>query len=266
MASASRWSTRCRSRSRSRWRAAAGSTASASPAACRSKSSRKSARSTTGAARASASGRTRDIFGKDATFRPERLFAMTRSKAYLFGGVHIRWQCDKALVEGTDVPEKAEFHFPGGLADYLAAELGERKDHRADLLGPHREGQRQWRDRMGGRLVPGRRLRPLLLQHDSDRRRRHPRSGPPRRPGQGAEGPCRSDRQQARRRDHRRRRDDLGGAHAVGLHPRAGIRRPDQGPAGQRPGDPHRRERRPRSLRPLACRLRPTRRPSCSTG
>ncbi len=68
-----------------------------------------------------------DIFGKGATFRPERLFAMSRSKAYLFGGVHIRWHCDKALIEGTDVPEKAEFHFPGGLADYLAAELGEEK-------------------------------------------------------------------------------------------------------------------------------------------
>ena len=65
-----------------------------------------------------------DIFGKGVAFRPERLFAMTRSKAYLFGGVEIRWQCDKALTEGTDIPEKAQFHFPGGLADYLAAELG----------------------------------------------------------------------------------------------------------------------------------------------
>jgi topoisomerase IV subunit B len=64
------------------------------------------------------------IFGKDVGFRPARLFAMTRSKAYLFGGVEIRWQCDKALVAGTDIPPKAEFHFPGGLSDYLAAELG----------------------------------------------------------------------------------------------------------------------------------------------
>ena len=42
---------------------------------------------------------------------------------------------------------------------------------------------------------------------------------------------------------------------ALGLHPRAGIRRPDQGPARHRRGDPHRRERDPRSLRPLARRL-----------
>ena len=68
-----------------------------------------------------------DIFGKGVAFQPERLFAMTRSKAYLFGGVEIRWQCDKALTEGTDIPEKAQFHFPGGLADYLAAELGSEK-------------------------------------------------------------------------------------------------------------------------------------------
>ncbi|MCB1495316.1 MAG: DNA topoisomerase IV subunit B [Bauldia sp.] len=68
-----------------------------------------------------------EIFGKDAAFRPERLFAMSRSKAYLFGGVQIRWQCDSSLVEGTDTPEKAEFHFPGGLSDYLAAELAGEK-------------------------------------------------------------------------------------------------------------------------------------------
>ncbi|HZP19180.1 MAG TPA: DNA topoisomerase IV subunit B [Bauldia sp.] len=63
------------------------------------------------------------IFGKGAAFRPERLFAMTRSKAYLFGGVEIRWHCHPSLVR-EGVPEKATFHFPGGLSDYLAAELG----------------------------------------------------------------------------------------------------------------------------------------------
>jgi topoisomerase-4 subunit B len=67
------------------------------------------------------------IFGKGATFRPERLFAMARAKAYLFGGVEIRWRCAASLVKGTDVPEKAEFHFPGGLGDYLAAQLGAEK-------------------------------------------------------------------------------------------------------------------------------------------
>ncbi len=64
------------------------------------------------------------IFGKGAHFKPDRLFRMSRSKAYLFGGVEIRWKCDPTLVAGTDTPAEASFHFPGGLRDYLTAELG----------------------------------------------------------------------------------------------------------------------------------------------
>ncbi len=67
------------------------------------------------------------IFGKGATFRPERLFSMSRAKAYLFGGVEVRWSCAPELIKGKDVPEKATFHFPGGLSEYLAAELGAEK-------------------------------------------------------------------------------------------------------------------------------------------
>src|SRR6266545_979308 len=33
------------------------------------------------------------IFGAKAEFDPDRLFRMARSKAYLFGGVEIRWSC-----------------------------------------------------------------------------------------------------------------------------------------------------------------------------
>src|ERR1043165_1468644 len=65
------------------------------------------------------------IFGANARFRPERVFKMTRSKAYLFGGVEIRWSCAKELLAGTlDVPEEATFHFADGLKDYLSAQLG----------------------------------------------------------------------------------------------------------------------------------------------
>ncbi|WP_349958299.1 DNA topoisomerase IV subunit B [Rhizobium sp. ZPR3] len=65
------------------------------------------------------------IFGDHARFDPARVFRMARSKAYLFGGVEIRWGCDPELApEGTDVPEKAVFHFPGGLKDYLKATMG----------------------------------------------------------------------------------------------------------------------------------------------
>ena len=65
------------------------------------------------------------IFGEHAKFDPGRIFRMARSKAYLFGGVEIRWACDPdVLPQGTDIPEKAVFHFPGGLKDYLQANLG----------------------------------------------------------------------------------------------------------------------------------------------
>ncbi|MFV0279772.1 MAG: DNA topoisomerase IV subunit B [Rhodoblastus sp.] len=63
------------------------------------------------------------IFGKNAHFRPARLFRMARSKAYLFGGVEIRWKCAASAVEGTDTPTEAVFRFPGGLKDYLAREI-----------------------------------------------------------------------------------------------------------------------------------------------
>ncbi len=65
-----------------------------------------------------------DIFGAKAHFKPERVFKMTRSKAYLFGGVEIRWSCAKELLRGVeDVPEEATFHFADGLKEYLSAAI-----------------------------------------------------------------------------------------------------------------------------------------------
>lgn len=64
-----------------------------------------------------------EIFGKKAGFDPARVFKMARSKAYLYGGVEIRWSCDPSLVEGTDTPPQATFHFANGLSDYLRANL-----------------------------------------------------------------------------------------------------------------------------------------------
>ncbi len=59
------------------------------------------------------------IFGSHA-FRPSRLMRMVRSKAYLFSGVEIRW---KSAIPDGDTPMEAVFHFPGGLAEYLADTL-----------------------------------------------------------------------------------------------------------------------------------------------
>ncbi|UTO27995.1 DNA topoisomerase IV subunit B [Bartonella harrusi] len=64
------------------------------------------------------------IFGEKAAFDPEKIYKMARSKAYLFGGVKIRWTCDPVLLERTkNIPEKAVFHFPDGLKDYLLSSL-----------------------------------------------------------------------------------------------------------------------------------------------
>ena len=63
-----------------------------------------------------------EIFGEGAAFKPARLYRMARSKAYLFRGVEIRWRC--AAERLTDqTPPEAVFHFPNGLADYLAERL-----------------------------------------------------------------------------------------------------------------------------------------------
>jgi topoisomerase-4 subunit B len=63
-----------------------------------------------------------EIFGAKAAFKPQRLFKMARSKAYLFGGVEIRWSCDPELLKGVEgVPAEDKFHFAGGLKDYLGA-------------------------------------------------------------------------------------------------------------------------------------------------
>ncbi|GLQ57703.1 DNA topoisomerase IV subunit B [Devosia nitrariae] len=63
-----------------------------------------------------------EIFGAHAHLSAARLFRMTRAKAYLFGGVELRWSCDESLA-GEEVPAKAIFHYPGGLKDFMAARI-----------------------------------------------------------------------------------------------------------------------------------------------
>ena len=68
------------------------------------------------------------IFGPRLKFSPARLMKMARSKAYLFGGVEIRWTCSPELLSEKDqTPPKATFHFPGGLKDFLNERLGAEK-------------------------------------------------------------------------------------------------------------------------------------------
>ncbi|MBG6200409.1 topoisomerase-4 subunit B [Labrenzia sp. EL_13] len=90
------------------------------------------------------------IFGKGARFLPARLHKMARSKAYLFGGVEIRWHCAPDLISEKDLtPAEAVFHFPGGLKDFLSERLtNERRvvdeifAGRTDKTGKH--GSVEW--------------------------------------------------------------------------------------------------------------------------
>jgi topoisomerase-4 subunit B len=62
------------------------------------------------------------IFGENVAFKPARLYRMARSKAYLFGGVEIRWSCDPSRIH-DQTPAEATFRFPNGLADFLAERI-----------------------------------------------------------------------------------------------------------------------------------------------
>ena len=67
-----------------------------------------------------------DIFGAKATFDAARIYAMCKAKAYLFGGVEIRWQCDDALIKAGEIPSENVLKFPNGLRDYLHDIIGTR--------------------------------------------------------------------------------------------------------------------------------------------
>jgi topoisomerase IV subunit B len=63
------------------------------------------------------------IFGDKLHFRPSRLFAMARSKAYLSRAAEIRWSCDPKLLKDDDkTPAEATLHYPNGLADMMKVE------------------------------------------------------------------------------------------------------------------------------------------------
>ena len=74
-----------------------------------------------------------EIFGPELHFKPQRLYRLARSKAYLFAGVEIRWRCAPALLT-DDTPAEAVFQFPGGLADHLREQLGGRDCATADFF------------------------------------------------------------------------------------------------------------------------------------
>ncbi len=68
------------------------------------------------------------IFGEKMRFRPQRLYTMAKSKAYLYRGVEVRWAVDPALLpEDSKVPVEAVLSYPNGLADQLAEVFAEKE-------------------------------------------------------------------------------------------------------------------------------------------
>ncbi len=89
------------------------------------------------------------IFGNSATFRPERLYRMARSKAYLFRGVEIRWACNEKLLGNATVPAKERFHFQNGLKSFLESTLdGRTAITQVPFAGeadfPNKAGRMEW--------------------------------------------------------------------------------------------------------------------------
>ena len=68
-----------------------------------------------------------EIFGTKNMLDPDRLYAMSKAKAYLFGGVEIRWHCAPDLIRDADkTPAEDVLKFPNGLKDYLEEHIGGR--------------------------------------------------------------------------------------------------------------------------------------------
>ncbi len=63
-----------------------------------------------------------EIFGNKLKFSAQRIYKMARSKAYLFGGIEIRWSCDESLAS-ENIPAKQTFLYSGGLKDFMASRI-----------------------------------------------------------------------------------------------------------------------------------------------
>jgi topoisomerase-4 subunit B len=90
-----------------------------------------------------------EIFGKHCAFKPATLYKMARAKAYVLGGVEIRWSCAPALLTPDQgIPEKDTIRFENGILDYLNEAIGQRATYTgrpfAGTAKFNREGRVEW--------------------------------------------------------------------------------------------------------------------------
>lgn len=60
-----------------------------------------------------------EIFIDSHEFSAQRIYEILKSKAYLFRGVTIYWQCDDIVKRPEKIPTSDTFHFAKGIEDYL---------------------------------------------------------------------------------------------------------------------------------------------------
>ena len=65
-----------------------------------------------------------EIFGKDVNFKPDKIYELSKNKAYLQRGIKIYWECNKDLLNRkSSVPSKETLLFSKGLEDFLKNEI-----------------------------------------------------------------------------------------------------------------------------------------------
>lgn len=91
-----------------------------------------------------------EIFGASSKFSPNKIYRMSRSKAFLFKGIKINWKCaPEILSEGDQTPPEMELNFPNGLRDFLNYQIGSRgtvnrMPFAGDAMLANDEGRVEW--------------------------------------------------------------------------------------------------------------------------
>ena len=81
----------------------------------------------------------REIFGPDNNFNCNKLYDFSKSKAYLFAGVEIRWFCDSEISKKENIPENDIFKFSQGLIDLVQNEVDEKMSLLSEIFSGNRE-------------------------------------------------------------------------------------------------------------------------------
>ena len=68
-----------------------------------------------------------EIFGKDTVFKAEKIYELTKNKAYLQKGIKITWECNSSLVgRNSKITTKETFLFSKGIEDFLKNEINQK--------------------------------------------------------------------------------------------------------------------------------------------